>query len=75
VVYDHPNLQVRAASPERMLATKAGAARPTDDADIVVLADRLGLRTAAEVAAVHQQLFPDDPLGGRPRARLGDLLG
>ncbi len=75
VIFDHSNLVVRVASPEHLLASKASAARPGDDGDIRTLAARLQLGSAAEVAALHNRLYPDEPLGARQRARLTDLLG
>ena len=42
VVFDHPNLRITAASPERMLAMKTRAARPTDIPDLRLLIDILG---------------------------------
>ncbi len=73
-VYDHSNLRVMAASPERLLAMKARAARTTDTEDIRVLCGLVGVSTVDEVAGVVEEFFPSEPLGERSRKVLEDLL-
>jgi predicted nucleotidyltransferase len=73
-VYDHPNLRVMAASPERLLAMKARAARTTDTDDIRLLCGLVGVSTVDEVVRVVGESFPDEPLGERSRKVLEDLL-
>lgn len=69
-VFDHPNLKVSTASPRFVLAMKLRAARPRDIADIVTLMDRLGMTQRSEAMAVHDAVFPGDPLPERTEARL-----
>jgi predicted nucleotidyltransferase len=74
VVFDHPALRVLAASPERMLAMKARAARATDRGDIIRLAEMLAITTFAEVEAVVTSQFPDEPWSARGRLVVADLF-
>jgi len=75
VVFDHPNLRVAAASAEHLLAMKVAAARPTDVADIVLLAGNLGIGSAAEAMEVYRRVFPGQDLGDRQRLVVEDALG
>jgi len=72
--FDHPNLVVYAASAEHMIALKARASRAQDIDDLRLLAGQLELQTSAEVMAVVDQFFPDDPLSERAVAVLQDLF-
>jgi predicted nucleotidyltransferase len=74
VVFEHPALRVIAASPTRLLAMKARAARSADQADITKLAAITGLATVDAIAAVVDDLFPGEPLSVRSRKVLEDLL-
>ena len=59
-VLDLPGLSVATASPRIILAMKVLAHRPgEDDADVHLLADQLGLTTAAEVLAVATDVYGD----------------
>lgn len=73
-VFDHPNLQVAAASAEHLLAMKLVAARQSDAADIALLLKALDLNTVAAAEAVLRQVFPDRPLSDRARLVVEDLL-
>lgn len=73
-VFDHPGLRVSAASAEHLLAMKVLAARRRDEADIAFLAARLGIRSSAEALAICAAVFPDEPVPGRARLILEDLL-
>jgi hypothetical protein len=75
VVFEHPGLRVHAASPQHLLAMKVLAGRRRDADDIRLLAERLGLTTAAEVQAVCRSVFPDESLPERTRKLLDELLG
>lgn len=74
VVFDAPGLSVLAASPERLLAMKAHAARAADADDLRLLCDRLGLGTAEDVEALAARVMPDQPLSARSKVVLRDLL-
>ena len=74
VVLDHPALKVLVASPLHMLAMKVRAARSTDVDDVRRLLHTTGLSTVEEVELVVESVFPGEPLGGRRRRWLEDLL-
>jgi predicted nucleotidyltransferase len=74
-IFDRPGLRVTTASPERLLAMKALAARPRDEDDIRLLASHLGIVTSAEVMALLAEVFPDEQLPDRARLLLEDLFG
>lgn len=69
-MFDDPHLKVTAASPAFVLAMKARAARPRDLADITRLARLLDVTTLAEIVALHDQVFPGNPLPPRTLDRL-----
>ena len=73
VVFDHPALQVAAASATHMLAMKARAARAQDIADVTSLLRRCGLTTPDEVDKLTQGVF-GEPLGPRQRRWIEDLI-
>lgn len=75
LVFDHPHLLIYASSTEHMLALKARAARAQDLRDLRLLADDLGITSAAEVLAVVNRFFPDDPLRPKAQAVVDDLFG
>jgi hypothetical protein len=64
-IFDHPNLRVMRASDRHLLAMKAAASRRNtrDLQDLHRLAERLGLTTDGEIVAIHDEVFPDNPLG------------
>ena len=70
VVFDDPHLRVTAASARFVLAMKLRAARPRDLDDLRRLAERLGLTELVQLEAVHDEVFPDDPLPPRTRERV-----
>jgi predicted nucleotidyltransferase len=74
VVFDHPALRVMAASPERLLAMKARAARSTDAGDIGALMALTGFTTVAQIIELVADLFPDEPLAERNIKVLEDIL-
>ena len=74
VVFDHPNLRVTAASPERMLAMKTRAARPTDIADLRLLVDILGYTTPEQVWETTTSLFGNEPFPERSQAAIATLF-
>lgn len=74
VVFDAPGLKVAAASAEPLLAMKVAAARPTDVADIRLLANLLGIQRATEAIAIFEQAFPGQRLGDRQRLVVEDTL-
>ena len=73
VVFDHPALQVAAASATHMLAMKARAARAQDIADVTSLLRRCGLTTPDEVDKLTQGVF-GEPLGPRQQRWIEDLI-
>lgn len=66
-------LRVMTADPELLLAMKVRAARTGDRADIVLLADRMGLATAAAVLSVAERVF-EEPVPARQRQVIEDLF-
>lgn len=62
ILWSHKHLLVSGASPKYLLAMKIRANRPTDDADIRVLLDVLGIGSREEVFAIHDAVFPEWPL-------------
>jgi predicted nucleotidyltransferase len=73
-VFDAPGLVVLAASPARLLAMKAHAARVADVEDIRRLTSMVGVRTLGEVEQLCARLVPDQPLSARSRAVLAEIL-
>jgi hypothetical protein len=73
-VWDSPALRVVAASPAFVLAMKARAARPSDASDIALLVRRLGISTLDEVVAIHDRVFPGDPLPEHKRMAVEEAL-
>lgn len=73
-VFDHPGLRVSAASPEHLLAMKVLAARRRDSEDISYLVKHLRLSNTADVLALCEQVFPDEPVPGRAKLILEDLF-
>ena len=60
-VFDHPGLRVTAASPRHIFAMKALAARTRDIDDLRLLADIIGVDSAATALRICAEFFPDDP--------------
>jgi hypothetical protein len=75
LVFDHPALRVLAASPDRLLAMKARAARVVDGNDIVRLAALTECVTPADVIEVVRRVFPGEPVSERTIKVLYDVLG
>jgi hypothetical protein len=75
LVFDHPGLRVHAASAGHLLAMKVFAGRRRDAEDIRLLAEHLGLRTAAAVQAVCAEVFPDEAIPKRSELLLEELFG
>lgn len=74
-VFDHPGLRVSAASAEHLLAMKALAGRRfADRDDLVTLIGVLRLTTVEQVAEICARVFPDEPLRGRGRLLVEDVL-
>lgn len=76
-VFDHPNLRVMRASDRHLLAMKAAASRRNsrDMQDLAALADRLGLSLPSEVVRVHDEVFPDEPLGESKVTVINEAIG
>ena len=74
VVFDRPGLRVTAASPERMLAMKVRAARPTDVPDLRLLVDILGYTTPEEVRETAVSAFGNEPLPDRSITAIATLF-
>jgi predicted nucleotidyltransferase len=73
-VFDHPGLRVSAASPQHLLAMKTHAGRQGDVNDIRTLAGHLAISSAAEVIALCEKVFPDEPIKERTRLLLDELF-
>lgn len=73
-VFDAGHLRVQAASARHLLAMKVLAAREHDLADLRLLIDHLGLRSAEEAEAITRDFFPDEAIPDRNRMALGDLF-
>jgi hypothetical protein len=76
-VFDHPNLRVMPASDRHLLAMKAAASRRNtrDLQDLRLLAERLDLTTTDEIAAIHDEVFPDNPLDPAKLAVISEAIG
>jgi Nucleotidyltransferase of unknown function (DUF6036) len=74
LVWDSASLRVVTAGAPFVLAMKVRAGRPSDRADIALLIDRLRLTTIGEVIAIHDAVFPDDPLADHKREAVIELL-
>jgi predicted nucleotidyltransferase len=72
---EYPGLRVNAVTAEYMLAMKALAGRPQDEADLRSLAAHLGLTTAEQALAIVKAYVPERLLTPRVRYLLEDLLG
>ena len=57
-VFDTPGLVVTGASAEHMLAMKIDAARNSDEDDIGVLVDQLGITSADQVFQIYRTVQP-----------------
>lgn len=74
-LWERPNLMVRSLGPELLLAMSALAPnRPEDSADIVRLANELGMTSSIDVEVLVAELFPGRSLNAKARAVLDDLL-
>ena len=74
----NPGLRVSAAKPEYLLAMKLAALQRmvADDRDFLDaqhIASDIGLRSRAELEAVYNSFFPDDPMPFRAGLRLDEL--
>ena len=74
-VFDYPGLRVSAASAEHLLAMKALAGRRfADRDDLATLIGMLGLTTVEQVELTCARVFPEEPLSGRARLLVEDVL-
>jgi hypothetical protein len=74
-VFDHPGLRVTAASPRHIFAMKALAARTRDIDDLRLLAEMIGVDSAATAVQICEEFFPDDDIPPRSAAVLQELFG
>lgn len=74
VVYDSRNLVVTGASAEQLLAMKVRAACVGDREEIEFLIRRLGISTLLHVQAIHDAVFPHDPIPERNLELIIDCL-
>ena len=74
-VFDHPGLRVTAASPRHIFAMKALAARTRDVDDLRLLAEMIGVDSAATAVQICAEFFPDEDIPPRSAAVLQELFG
>jgi predicted nucleotidyltransferase len=74
-VFDHPGLRVTAASPRHIFAMKALAARTRDVDDLRLLAEIIGVDSAATAVQICAEFFPDEDINPRSAAVLQELFG
>lgn len=74
VLWAHRNLLVSGAPPKYLLAVKVRANRPTDNDDIRVLLDVLGIQSKDEVFAIHDAVFPEWPLADVDVENVGEKV-
>ena len=74
-VFDHPGLRVTAASPRHIFAMKALAARTRDVDDLRLLAEMIGVDSAAAALQICAEFFPDEDISPRSAAVLLELFG
>jgi len=73
-IFEHAGIRVSAASGEHLLAMKLLAGRRRDVDDIRFLIKHVGLSAVAEVLALCQEVFPDEPIPPRSVLILEDIL-
>ena len=69
-VFDHPGLRVTAASPRHIFAMKALAARTRDIDDLRLLAEMIGVDSAATAVQICAEFFPEEDIPARSAAVL-----
>jgi len=74
-VFDHPGLRVTAASPRHIFAMKALAARTRDIDDLRLLAEMIGVDSAATAVQICAEFFPEEDIPPRSAAVLQELFG
>jgi hypothetical protein len=74
-VFDHPGLRVTAASPRHIFAMKELAARTRDIDDLRLLAEIIGVDSAATALQICAEFFPDEAVSPRSSAVLQELFG
>src|SRR5450756_55696 len=74
-VFDHPGLRVTAASPRHIFAMRALAARTRDVDDLRLLAEMIGVDSAAAAVQICAEFFPDEDVSPRSAAVLQELFG
>ena len=73
-VFDHPGLRVR-GSPRHIFAMKALASRTRDIDDLRLLAEMIGVDSAATAVQICTEFFPDEAIPPRSAAVLQELFG
>jgi predicted nucleotidyltransferase len=74
-VFDHPNLRIMVALPERIFAMKALAARTRDIDDLRSLAALADVRTVDDALRICRDFYPDEEVSSRVRGVLEELFG
>jgi hypothetical protein len=74
-VFDPPGLRVTAASPRHIFAMKSLAARTRDIDDLRLLAEIIGVDSAATALQIGAEFFPDEAVPPRSAAILEELFG
>jgi hypothetical protein len=74
-VFDQPGLRVTAASPRHIFAMKPLAARTRDNDDLRLLAEIIGVDSAATALQIYVEFFPDEAVLPRSAAILQELFG
>ena len=75
VAYEYPNLVVKIASPQHMLAMKLAGSRRADIQDIRVLMEHLGMSSRQDLLDTWDAIFPGELLNERAMRVVNSVEG